>query len=205
MFFDIGANVGDWAKANIHKCNKIISVEASPITFDRLVNNCKDDKIVLLNFAVYNNNGEDITFYHATNHSEISTTNIDWLTSDTCRFYNQPYTQITCKTITLDKLITMYGMPDLIKIDVEGGEYECISSLSQKVKMLCFEWSSETNNITFKCVDYLSKIGFTEYYIQYEDRYTFAPSDTDFYDISLLKSELEHTIKKLDWGMIWCR
>ena len=33
MFFDIGANIGLWAKANIQFTNKIIAVEASPITF----------------------------------------------------------------------------------------------------------------------------------------------------------------------------
>lgn len=52
MFFDIGANVGAWAKANVHKCDKIISIEASPRTFDKLANQCKDDKIILLNYAV---------------------------------------------------------------------------------------------------------------------------------------------------------
>ena len=39
MFFDIGANVGLWAKANIQFTDKIIAVEASPITFRKLVNN----------------------------------------------------------------------------------------------------------------------------------------------------------------------
>lgn len=33
MFFDIGSNIGSWALANIDYCDKIISIEASPITF----------------------------------------------------------------------------------------------------------------------------------------------------------------------------
>ena len=41
MYFDIGSNIGKWSLANINQCNKIISIEASPITFKRLVNNCK--------------------------------------------------------------------------------------------------------------------------------------------------------------------
>ncbi len=32
--------------------------------------------------------------------------------------------------ITINKLIECYGVPDLIKIDVKGGEYECISLLT---------------------------------------------------------------------------
>ena len=204
MFFDIGANIGNWALANIDKCDKIISVEASPITFNRLVNNCRNDKIILLNYAVCNNNGNDITFYQA-DCDVVSTINKDWLTSDTSRFYNFPYKEIICKTTSIDKLIEEYGIPDFIKIDVEGGEYECITSLTQKVKLISFEWASETNTITLKCIDYLFDLGYTHYYIQNEDNYTFRPNDNDFYDISTIKEKLSNMIPKQDWGMIWCK
>jgi hypothetical protein len=99
----------------------------------------------------------------------------------------------------------MYGVPDLIKIDVESGEYECITSLRQKVSMLCFEWASETNNITFKCIDYLYDLGFRQYYIQNSDDYIFRPNDNDYYNIITIKSKLENTIPKIDWGMIWAK
>jgi FkbM family methyltransferase len=172
MYFDIGSNIGNWALANINYCDKIISIEASPITFNKLVNHCKDDKIVLLNYAVCNNNGNDITFYQA-ECDLVSTMNKDWLTSNTSRFYNHPYTEITCKTITIDKLIEQYGLPDLIKIDVEGGEYECISSLTQKVNLLCFEWASETNILTFNCIDYLFNLGYTKFMYSYSRTFGF--------------------------------
>jgi len=198
MFFDIGANIGNWALANIDKCDKIISVEASPITFNRLVDNCKNDKIILLNYAVCNNNGNDITFYQA-DCDVISTINKDWLTSDTSRFYNYPYKEIICKTISIDKLIEDYGIPDFIKIDVEGGEYDCITSLTQKIKLISFEWASETNTVTLQCIDYLFHLGYTHYYIQNEDNYTFRPNDNDFYDISTIKEKLSNMIPKQDW------
>jgi FkbM family methyltransferase len=204
MYFDIGSNIGDWTLANINQCNKIISIEASPITFKQLVNNCKNDKIICLNYAVCNNNGNDITFYQA-NCNVLSTINKDWLTKDTSRFYNEAYTEIICKTITIDKLIEQYGLPDLIKIDVEGGEYECITSLSQKVELLCFEWASEVNDISFKCIDYLFNLGFTQFYIQFSDNYLFRPQNNDFYDISTIKTKLSNTVLKQDWGMIWCK
>jgi FkbM family methyltransferase len=204
MFFDIGSNTGDWTLANIDQCDKIISIEASPIIFHRLQDNCTNDKIVLLNYAVCNNGGNDITFYQADCHV-LSTINKDWLTKDTSRFCNYSYTEITCKTITIDTLIKQYGVPDLIKIDVEGGEYECVTSLSQKVKLLCFEWASEVNDITFKCIDYLSNLGYTQFYIQNGDEYLFRPQENDFYDISTIKTNLSNTVPKQDWGMIWCK
>jgi FkbM family methyltransferase len=201
-YFDIGSNIGKWALANIDKCNKIISVEASPITFNKLVAHTNHNKIIPLNYAVCNNNGEDIVFYHA-DADTLSTLNKDWLTSKESRFYNYTYTQITCKTITIDKLIEIYGIPDLIKIDVEGGEYECISSLTKKVDQLCFEWASEVNEITFKCLDYLFTLGFTQFYLQFTDEYTFRP--VEHYDINIVKDKLNNTIPKHDWGMIWCK
>jgi FkbM family methyltransferase len=204
MYFDIGSNIGDWSLANINQCDKIISIEASPITFKKLVNHCKHDKIILLNYAVCNNNGNDIVFYQAES-DVLSTINKDWLTMDGSRFCNHPYTEIICKTISIDKLIEQYGVPDLIKIDVEGGEYECISSLTQKVELICFEWASELNMISYKCIDYLFSLGYTQYYIQHRDNYIFRPHNNDFYDISAIKLLLSNTIPQIHWGMIWCK
>jgi FkbM family methyltransferase len=202
MYFDIGSNIGNWSLENVKDCDKIIAIEASPITFKKLSENCKNNKIVLLNYAVCNNDGKDITFYHS-KIDTLSTINKDWLTEKTSRFYNYPYMEIKCKTITIDKLIEIYGIPDLIKIDVEGGEYDCILSLTQKVNLLCFEWASEVNDITFNCLDYLFQLGFTHFYLQFEDKYTFRP--TEYYDINTIKNMLNRTVPKIHWGMIWCK
>lgn len=204
LVFDIGANIGRWTNANIDKYDKIISIEASPYTFEKL-KKCKNHEINLLNYAICDNDGKDIKFYHA-DIDVLSTLNKDWLTDSTSRFYNQrdKYKEIICKTKTIDDLIMQYGKPNLIKIDVEGGEYECIKSLTQKVDCLCFEWASETNNITYQCLDYLFILGYTKFYIQILDNYTFFPNNNDFSDLASVKSELSKMIVKKDWGMIWC-
>lgn len=204
MYFDIGANLGMWTLANINNTNKIITVEASPITYKNLVDRCKNvDKAILLNYAICNNAGEDITFYHSNCHT-LSTINKDWLTSESSRFCNySTFQEIKCKTMTIDTLIQQYGVPDLIKIDVEGGEYECITSLTQKVDLLCFEWAAEVNDITFKCLDHLTTLGFKEFYLQSGDNYVFRP--TEFYDLDKLKDMLNKTVVKVDWGMLWCK
>jgi len=204
MFFDIGANIGLWAKANIQFTDKIIAVEASPITFMRLVQNVNNSNIVCLNFAACNNDGKDIPFYQG-EADTLSTLNEEWFTSSESRFHNHPHFQIICKTITLDALISEFGVPDLIKIDVEAGEYDCISSLTQKVNLLCFEWASELNAITFKCLDYLLTIGFTEFYLQNGDSYTFRPESDDFYNVDTIKLLLINSVVRLDMGMVWCR
>ena len=100
-------------------------------------------------------------------------------------------------------MIEIYGEPELIKIDVEGGEYKCIKSLTKKVKLLCFEWASEMNNTTFKILDYLNNLGFNEYYLQFGDDFLFRPNI--FYNILKIKELLDNTKIKKDWGMIWCK
>lgn len=203
MFFDIGANVGKWSLANISSCDKIIAVEASPLTFERLKKECNHPNITLLNYAICDNDGKDITLYHS-NADTLTTINKDWLVSPTSRFCNcAPYQEFTCKTMTIDSLIETYGVPTLLKMDVEGGEYECVKSLTQKVPQLCFEWASEMNDITFKCLGHAAQLGFTEFYLQREDNYVYRPAT--YYDINTVKYQLDGTIPKKDWGMIWCK
>ena len=50
---------------------------------------------------------------------------------------------IKVKTITLNTLILEYGIPDLIKVDVEGFEYEVFRSLTHKIEEVCWEWVEE--------------------------------------------------------------
>lgn len=202
MYFDIGANIGKWALANIDTCDKIISIEASPLTFAKLLNHCQHKNIILLNYAVCDSTSEEITFYHA--HCDtISTLNKDWLTSPSSRFHNQPFTEIKCKTITIDKLIEQYGVPELIKIDVEGAEYECLKSLTQKIDMICFEWASELNAVTFACLDHLASLGFTKFCVQNGDDYAFRPTPSSFQTLEEVQERIAKSVPKMDWGMIW--
>jgi FkbM family methyltransferase len=205
MYFDIGANVGKWSLANKSTCNKIIAVEASPITYKNMKENIKSiPNIIGLNYAVCNTTDDYIDFYHC-NSDTLSTINKDWLFSPNSRFCNyDKVTQIRCIPITLDKLIEQYGEPELIKIDVEGGEYECICSLSKKVNNLCFEWASETNEITFKCLDYLNNLGYTNFSLQLEDNYLYRPVKYTDKDAIIYYLKNNTTAKK-EWGMIWAK
>lgn len=204
MYFDIGANIGRWSLSNVQNCDKIISIEASQNTFNKLVNNTSNNKKIFpLNYAVCNSNEKFIEFYDC-EADTLSTINKDWLDSEKSRFYSKfKYNTIKCRTISIDKLIEMYGTPELIKIDVEGGELECLLSLTKKANIICFEWASETNDITFKCIDYLQSLGYTDFNIQYKDDYTYRPH---FYrDIAFVKECLIKTTPKNEWGMIWIK
>jgi len=202
LCFDIGANIGSWSLKNIDKYDKIIAIEADENTFAKIKQNVlHNNKILPLNYAACDSKEEYIKFYKCDS-DVLSTLNKDWLDGGKSRF-NLNYTEILCKTISIDKLIKLYGMPELIKIDVEQGEYECIKSLTQKVDNLCFEWTSEFFDISLNCLNYLYKLGFRMFFVQFTDDYTFRP--TEFYNIETAKQILCNTTPKHEWGMVWCR
>jgi FkbM family methyltransferase len=203
--FDIGANIGAWSLANSSHFDKIVAVEANPDIFSQLVRNTINRNIECINYAVSDAKTDTVDFYKCSA-TTISTLNEKWLVDPSSRFYNQyTYTKIQTPVISLDTMIARYGKPALIKVDVEGAEHMVLRSLSQPVETLCFEWASETNvDVTYPSLTYLQSIGFTKFYIQNGDAYTFRPSFDDYKDITNILRELEQTKHKVDWGMIWC-
>jgi FkbM family methyltransferase len=203
LYFDIGANIGNWTLKNIKDDITIISVEASPSTYEQLCNNIKNyNNIIPLNYTVCDSTEEYINFYEAEN-NVLSSINKEWINGDSSRF-NLSCKQILTKTISLDKLIEKYGIPNLIKIDVESAEYNCIISLTTKVEQLCFEWASENLIMILNSLNYLYKLGFRNFFVQMNsDDYTFTPSI--YYSIQQVKHLLNNTTSKHEWGMIWCK
>ena len=202
LYFDIGANVGNWSLENIKRCEKIIAVEPSKDTYGKLIKNCIEKNITCLNYAVSNENKEEIDFYECKDPG-MSTINKNWLCSKESRFYGMEHTKTSCKTISLDNLIIKYGVPDLIKIDVEGAEHLVISSLTQKVKTLCFEWAQEFNFVTTHSINHLIKIGFNKFHVQFYDSYIYVPKEQEYTeDLNIIEEKLNKQ-KNNDWGMVW--
>lgn len=204
LYFDIGCHLGYWSLKNLVNVDKIVAVEASNITYKLLLDSLvdKSEQIVKLNYAVGNFKLPFINFYQADN-SLLSTTNLDWITNPSNRFYQTSFEVIKAPTITLDILIKEYGVPDLIKIDIEGGELACLKSLTQKTPMITFEWASETQESTFKCLSYLQQLGYTQFFVQNGDDFLFRP--INFYDISKCLETINKSRNKKDWGMIWVK
>jgi FkbM family methyltransferase len=202
LIFDIGANIGRYALSNYQPSDNIICVEASPSTFRTLCNNTNNhNNIKCINFAVTNSSEDYVTFYDSPINT-ISTLDKAWLSDTSSRFYGTHYNEILVPTISIDRLIETYGIPDILKIDVEGAENIVIKSLSKKCNILCFEWATEWNAKTFECIDHLHMLGYDKFHIQMGDAYTYRPSIFE-YSVNQLKEKLTTTKNKIDWGMIW--
>jgi hypothetical protein len=70
---------------------------------------------------------------------------------------------IKVQSITVDSMIERYGMPDLIKIDVEGYEYNVLSGLTQKANHICFEWHEEEKDNLYKILEHLQRLGYDQF------------------------------------------
>jgi FkbM family methyltransferase len=66
---------------------------------------------------------------------------------------------IEVDTTTLDALITRFGTPAFIKIDVEGAEPQVLAGLSQAVRALSFEYLPHALDYTRTCVARLTALG----------------------------------------------
>jgi FkbM family methyltransferase len=66
--------------------------------------------------------------------------------------------------VTLDSLIAQYGVPDFIKIDIEGHESEALKGLVSVVSNLSFEFTTIQKDVAVQCIDRLHEIGFRQFH-----------------------------------------
>lgn len=176
--FDIGANRGDAVSAGLRRgFDEVIAIEPAPRVFLELVRNfIYSPSVKILRFAVSDSTDQTIEFYEA-EEDGLSTINIDWLTSDNMPYKNKPYRTIKANTITMDRLVEIYGTPDLTKIDVEGAEWSVFRGMTEYCGMLTFEWTDATLSEHQKQLEYLLDLGYSEVAPQFIVEHLDEPSD----------------------------
>ena len=223
LMFDVGANRGDAVVVGLAQEYRIIAIEAAPRVFGELVNNfIYNPDVVPLKMAVSDKDGERLKFYEA-DEDGLSTLNKDWLTNERMPYAGKPHREIEVNTITIDTLADKYGNPDLIKIDVEGAEWQVMKGMTRHYGgTLCFEWTFETMHQHEDQLDYLFTLGYREVAPQYIVNHLQEP--TEWFDLRVNNSNQLlgwHQLTSDDWidggwkvaglrptadvGMIWVR
>jgi FkbM family methyltransferase len=201
--FDIGANNGQFTDKCIetHKDLTMITIEANPYLIDHLKLKYNNNNIIILNNLISEKDNEEIDFY-ISNVNTISTASIEWITESRFTgsyFWYQP---LKIKSRSLDSLIEEYGVPDLIKIDVEGYEFEVIKGLSKRSCEICFEWAEEQYTNIIKIINHLKNIGYKNFGYILGDEHLKRPEEfTSWENLNFEKNILSG--RKETWGMIW--
>lgn len=205
LIFDIGANHGlftDKCLSEYPYC-KIILVEANSSLVEKLTRKYKDKNVIVLERLVSNVDDEELEFWISPNDT-ISTASTDWITNSRFRDSGNWYKPEIKKTITIETLISKYGNPNLIKIDVEGYEFEVISGLCSKQEMICFEWTEEEYIKLNDTASHLRNLGYEKFGFTYGDDYLLLPTKfSDWNELDLHKDI--NLSRKSKWGMIWVK
>ena len=178
LLFDIGANRGDATACGLQKgFDKIVAIEPAPKMFSLLVRAyIYNPKVIPLKFAVSDSNNEQIEFYECVEDG-LSSIEKGWLTDPSMPYNGKEFRTITAVTCTMDWLIEQYGLPDLVKIDVEGAESQVLAGMTLKPKNICLEWSMPTLDQHIEQLRRLKEVnGYTEYCLQYITPYLDEPS-----------------------------
>ena len=202
LFFDIGAHLGEKSKKILDKNLKIVMLEPLPQCVKQLKESFKNSKNVeILEKAVGRTVG-NMTLEVNSKMPTISTMAKHWKNG---RFSNQKWDQIiSVEVTTLDHLIKIYGLPNYIKIDVEGFELDVLLGLSQKAGIISFEFTSEFLDQSIKCLNHLKKIGYNEFNLSIGEsrKFFFEWSNADNLILNLTNESKKN---KLLWGDIYCK
>lgn len=145
LIFDIGANVGNMSAAYACSGLSFIAFEPDPDNVNRLIMRFKFIPLITVcPFGVASKNGSLILnrYDQCSAHDTFSDKRANLLRSSVNPVLGvpvKPFSRMSVKMKTLDSLISEYGIPQYIKIDVEGFEVDVIRGLSCPVNTISFE------------------------------------------------------------------
>lgn len=173
--FDVGAHVGSKTRSMRKAGAKVIALEPQQ-PFARFLRKTLPSDVVLIEAAA----GEKETQAEmsvSTKHPTVSSLRNDFVSSATSapgfqkvRWDQKQIVQIT----TLDALISQYGIPNYIKIDVEGFELEVLKGLTHSVELISFEVLAGFPKLALEVIDRLSELGEYEFNVVIGEKATFS-------------------------------
>ncbi|CAM5764873.1 FkbM family methyltransferase [Bosea minatitlanensis] len=164
LVFDIGAHLGDRISAFRRLGARVIALEPDPgpARAIRLIHR-RDPLVTLIQAACGDHEGS-IALRISRTDPATSTVSAAFLGAAAGMREQQEEEQlwgheITVPCTTLDKLIARHGLPDLLKIDVEGFEAHVLAGLTRAVPAISFEFATKRRDVAEGCLALLETLG----------------------------------------------
>ncbi len=162
LAFDVGSHVGDRI-GSFRRCGaRVVALEPQPLCARVIREVYAGDNDVTLVEAACGPTPGSLTLHINSNNPTVTTASKDFVKAadGAGGWEGQVWDKaIEVPVTTLDGLISKYGRPDFVKIDVEGFEADVLAGLSQPLPCLSFEFTTIQRDVAYQCLDRLAAIG----------------------------------------------
>lgn len=162
LAFDIGAHLGNRTRAWRRLGTRVVAVEPHPDLVRWLARGFRRDGDVTVLPVALGRQAGDIDLHIPPGNPTVSTTSGDWMRSVG---RTQAFARVRWRRtervgqMRLDDLIDRFGLPDFIKIDVEGAEADVLAGLTHPIGTLSFEVVPSAKSAALACLDELARLG----------------------------------------------
>lgn len=204
LVFDIGANLGNTVEKFLQKAERVIAFEPNPALLDQLRQRHDTQRVTLDGRAISDSIGTSIM--HLSPAHTISTLSSEWVQDSRFSHTHTWNQDIQVVTTTLDQILSEYGIPDYIKIDVEGHEEQVFLGLTQLLPhtILAFEWAEEMQDSIGRTLTRLQELGYTRFHWSDGDHILYDEQIDWVTDPWVYHQALDPR-RKTQWGMIYTK
>lgn len=163
LVFDVGAHVGDRARAFRKLGARVVAVEPQPGLATTLRFFYGRDRNVTIEEKAVGRQPGSIELSMNLDNPTVSTASSDFIAAahDAPGWEGQRWSKrVRVSVTTLDELIARHGLPSFIKIDVEGFEAEALAGLSRPPAALSFEFTLIQRNVARACIARCAELGY---------------------------------------------
>jgi len=161
LAFDIGANRGEYAKVLASLFKKVVCFEPQPALAEEIRKKTRAfPNLLVVNRAISDRAGTAVL--HLSGHHEMSSMEPGWIGAMQAsgRFGDNRWEQsCTVETMTLDEAILEHGIPDYLKVDVEGHEEKVFATLRHPIRQISFECTPEARETALAVMQKIAGTG----------------------------------------------
>jgi FkbM family methyltransferase len=173
--FDVGANHGEYTATFLSLgARRVVAVEpqsdVARFVTETFPNEIQSGALVVRAQAVGSKKGLAKLFPAQDVGKSMSTLSSVFVEISRAKGRSWDEVAIEVDVVTLDSLIEEFGVPDYIKIDVEGFDLEVLLGLSRPIALLSFEFNTEPGliDIAGHCIKHIDRLGHYEFNYQAE-------------------------------------